>query len=223
LNAILLGSRSDIGKALASELIADGWSLEGWARGDPLPRSRFDLCLIAIGAIAPVGVWHEQQDLGWERCIQSNLIVPINLLRAIWPQHNSRCAVCFLAGSNPNTIMDGYSAYNCSKMALLKAVEQLDHETPDARFFALGPGTVLTKIHKASEGWPNPKLEAARKENKSTPIERIYECLMWAIKQPKEVIGGRNICVSDPWDTGGFLAETLKRNPDLYKLRRAEP
>lgn len=221
MNAILLGSKSDIGKGLAALLLKNGWSVEGWARGEPMPRSRFDLCLIAIGAIAPVGIWHEQRDYEWENCVWSNVIRPITLLRYIWPQHNSRCAVCFLAGSNPNTIMDGYSAYNIGKMALLKAVEQLDHETPDARFFALGPGTVLTKIHKASESWPNPKLEAARAENKSTPIERIYECLMWAIKQPKEVIGGRNLCVSDMWETG-FLGEWLKRNQEKFKLRRAE-
>jgi NAD(P)-dependent dehydrogenase (short-subunit alcohol dehydrogenase family) len=221
MNAILLGSRSDIGIGLARFLLRDGWMVEGWARNDELPRSRFDLCLVAIGAISPVGRWDEQDADLWESCIYSNIVVPIRLLRKLWPQHNSRCAVCFLAGSNPNMIMDGYSAYNIGKMALLKAVEQFDHETPDARFFALGPGTVLTKIHKASEGWPNPKLEAARAQNKSTPIERIYACLEWCIRQEKSVIGGRNIVVSDMWDTG-FLGEWLHRNPDKFKLRRAE-
>jgi NAD(P)-dependent dehydrogenase (short-subunit alcohol dehydrogenase family) len=193
LNAIILGSNSDIAKQLTPLLLRDGWGVEGWARGGAMPRSRFDLCIITIGAIAPVGLWHELTDYKWENCVWSNVIRPITLLRYIWPQHNSRCAVCFFAGSNPQMIMDGYSAYNIGKMALLKAVEQLDFETPDARMFALNPGIVLTKIHRASDGWPNPKLDMARAQNKSTPIERIYACLMWAIKQPKEAIGGRNI------------------------------
>lgn len=223
MNAIILGDRSEIAIGLWAHLEADGWRCFGWHRGEELPRERFDLCIVAIGAIAPVGRWDEQDEDKWEICVESNVLTPVRLLRRIWPQHNPRACVCFLAGSNPNMIMDGYSAYNVGKMALLKAVEQLDHETPDARMFALGPGIVLTKIHRSSDGWDNPKLAAARARGQSTPIELIYEALMWAIKQPKEVIGGRNLCVSDPWDTGGFLCETLKRNPNLYKLRRAEP
>lgn len=121
-----------------------------------------------------------------------------------------------MAGSNPNMIMDGYSAYNVGKMGLLKAVEQLDHETPDAKFFALAPGIVLTKIHKPSEGWNNPKL----KDAKSTPIAKIYQCLQWCIAQPKNAVGGRNICVSDDW--GDWMAEELIKDTNWLKLRRNE-
>ena len=227
MNAVILGAKSEIAQGIEKRLKADGWEVEGWARGDIVPEGRFDLCVIALGAIGPVGLWHTTHQYAWEHTFESNILAPVRLLRMIWPQHNSRCAVCFLAGSNPQTIMDGYSAYNTSKMALLKLVEQLDHETHDARFFALGPGTILTKIHRPTleAEWDNPKLKAAmaKPADKEAQMQRVYDCLMWAIKQEKAVIGGRNLCASDPWDTGGFLAETLKRNPVLYKLRRMEP
>lgn len=227
MNALILGSGSEIAKGLAFHLTEDGWSVDGWQRGEVLPKTRFDLCIVAIGRVAPVGLWHEVDKYEWHEGIEDNLLTPFRLLHYIWPQHNSRAAVCFLAGSNPQMIMEGYSAYNVGKMALLKMVEQLDHETPDARFFALGPGTILTKIHEPTRKakWKNEKLAAAEAKalNVEQQIRRVYETLMWCCKQPKEVIGGRNLCASDPWDTGGFLAETLKRNPSMYKLRRMEP
>ena len=221
MNAIILGKNSGIAVPLMGLLIGQGWKVEGWARGDLIPEIRFDLCVICMGRIAPVGLWHEINGATWEQAMESNLLAPLRLLRMIWPQHNPRAAVCFMAGSNPQMIMDGYSAYNTSKMALLKLVEQLDHETPDARFFALGPGIVLTKIHEQSKGWPNPKLAAAREKKQSTSAQRIFDCLMWALKQEKAVIGGRNICVSDPWDKGA-LEQKLKRDQAMYKLRRVE-
>lgn len=229
MNAIILGSKSAIATSIMGRLVADGWSIDTWSRenGRDYPRSRFDLCIIALGKIAPVGLWYDNDPTDWTETVLSNLVAPVRLLRAIWPQHNHNAAVCFMAGSNPNTIMDGYSAYNASKMGLLKVVEQLDHETPDARMFALGPGIVMTKIHRATldAKWDNPKLKAFMDKNdvqaQAAHMARIYDCLMWAIKQEKRVIGGRNICVSDKWEDDN-LRRALQADDELFKLRRVE-
>jgi len=150
--------------------------------------------------------------------VESNLLRPIELLQQLWNRHNSNASVCFLAGPNPNKVMHNYVPYATSKMALLKAVEHMDAETSDAKLFSLGPGYVPTKIHKSA------RLAGLGDDFElrglGTSPERIYSCLKWCIQQPKEVIGGRNICVSDPW--GPELAERLKANQDLYKLRRVE-
>lgn len=228
MRAILLGANSEIGSGLRHLLQQDGWDVTGWARLGKWPGQtvlphempEWNLVIVAIGRVAPVGYWWDLNNGDWEQTVESNLLLPIRLLRSIWSKRKPNASVCWLAGSNPNMIMDGYSAYNVSKMAVLKAVEQLDHES-DAKFFALGPGIVLTKIHDASKGWDNPKLKAAQKEGRSTPIERIYECLKWCIEQPKEVIGGRNVCASDPWDNPS-RPRLLTEIPDMWKLRRDE-
>lgn len=226
-NCIILGSKSDIAQQLQPLLKQDGWKVYGWYREMAFAKwdliGKWDLAICTLGSVAPVGLWHEIGYEAWEFCINSNVLLPLRLLRYYWTDHNPGSSVCFFAGSNPNMIMDGYSAYNVGKMALLKAVEQLDHETPDAKFFALAPGIVDTKIHKATleANWPNPKLAEALREGRSTPIQRIYDCLKWCISQPKKIIGGRNLCVSDPWDQG-WLPEWLEANPNLYKLRRTE-
>jgi NAD(P)-dependent dehydrogenase (short-subunit alcohol dehydrogenase family) len=145
-------------------------------------------------------------------------MLPVELLRKMWPAREQDAAVCFMAGSNPNKVMDGYSPYNASKMALNKCCEQLDHESPDTKFFTLGPGYVATKIHHATRdaGWPNERIARGN----PTPLDRIYDCLQWCLAQPKEVIGGRNICVTDPW--GADLASSLRADSSLFKLRRVE-
>jgi NAD(P)-dependent dehydrogenase (short-subunit alcohol dehydrogenase family) len=228
MNCLMLGNKSDIAMGLQPLLKADGWKVTGWNRKHHrtsivFQYKRWDLAIVALGTVAPVGLWMDNKTKDWERSVRSNLLLPIRLLRDNWHSHNPGASVCFLAGSNPNMIMRGYSAYNVSKMALLKACEQLDYETPDAKFFALGPGTILTKIHKASAFWHNPKLADAidHGENRAEKIQRVYDCLKWCISQPKEVIGGRNVCVSDNWENG-YLEKYLPRCPDMYKLRRSE-
>jgi len=225
-NAIILGSNSDIAKGLAPLLERDGWSVVGWKRGASkwFPQDeQWDLLINCIGTVAPVGLWHDVEQVA--DCLYANLLLPVELLKDFWPDHAPGASICFLAGSNPNMIMPGYFAYNVSKMALLKAVEQMDYETPDAKFFALGPGTILTKIHSATleAKWENPKLRDAYSDVRYLPelqIPRVYNTLKWCIAQPKEVVGGRNICASDVQIDD--MARRLKDDNALWKLRRHE-
>jgi NAD(P)-dependent dehydrogenase (short-subunit alcohol dehydrogenase family) len=220
--AIILGSNSDIAKGL-EPLLAKDYRILKWSRGSVLPLEDWDLVVCCIGTVAPVGLWHDVDEIDWIFGIESNLITPFRLLQSLWPTHNPGASVCFMAGSNPQMIMDGYSSYCVGKMGLLKLVEQLDHETPDAKFFALGPGTILTKIHQATTKarWDNPKLDAALANpgDMLEQIERVHDCLMWCVAQEKRVIGGRNICVSDAY--GKALTESLWDDNWKYKLRRA--
>lgn len=222
MNAIILGDRSDIAMALKPMLEADGYDVIGWHRGGVVPNCKWDLVLCAIGQVAPVGHWSEVSTMEWAECVNSNVIMPVWLLQHLWPNHNPGASVCFLAGANPNKAPPNYSAYATGKMALLKAVEHMDAETPDAKMFCLAPGIVFTKIHNATmaSGIRNEGLEERRKVG-GTPMEKIYECLKWCIRAKKEVVGGRNICVSDD-PHGRELDSELLHNQGLFKLRRVE-
>lgn len=217
-SAIIIGSESEIASDLSVKLFGAGWEVHGWKRKEAIPLKPWDLALFAVGRVAPVGLWHEQRYQEWAENIESNLLLPFRMLGYLWPMRRDGASVCFMAGSNPQRIMNGYSAYNTGKMALLKMVEQLDHETPDAKFFALGPGYIKTKIHDATicAGWPNDVIDSGREGGS---MDDVYRALMWCVDQPKEVVGGRNICVSDIKDG---LSQRLAENPDLFKLRRVE-
>jgi NAD(P)-dependent dehydrogenase (short-subunit alcohol dehydrogenase family) len=217
MKALILGSKSEIASDLQIRLMDDGWAVRGWHRGSKsLPQSKWNLCLIAIGQVAPVGYWWELGD-EFNECVYSNVLTPLSLLKRVWGLREKAATVCFFAGSNPQKPMAGYSAYNLGKMGLLKLVEQLDMETPDAKFVALAPGYVPTKIHRATieKGWQNERIDRGG----GTPLPEIYKTLKWIIKQPKEVVGGRNICVSD---IRPDLDKRLKENLSMFKLRRVE-
>jgi NAD(P)-dependent dehydrogenase (short-subunit alcohol dehydrogenase family) len=218
----ILGDRSDIAQGLRTLLEADGHEVFGWHRGEEFKVTNWNLIISALGTVSPVGLWNKHVPYDkpdpWEETFQSNLLLPVKLLRQLWDSRINNPQVCFLAGSNPKKIMPGYAAYNASKMALLNVVEQMDFETPECKFFALGPGYMDTKIHKPTldANWPNERIA----RGKPNSVEQVYDCLNWCLDQPKEVVGGRNICVSDPY--GPELAERLKADSNLYKLRRAE-
>lgn len=218
MKALILGCESDIAKGLQPLLISDGWEVEGWSRTKHPQLWSWNLLVFALGKVSPVGNWNKLNNYAESENIDSNLILPWKLLKEVWRYREPFASVCFLAGSNPQKIMKGYTPYNVAKMALLKLVEQLDFETSEAKFFAIGPGYIDTKIHKATleANWPNERIARG---NPNT-VEQVYDCLTWCLSQPKEVVGGRNICVSDPY--GPELAERLKANSNLYKLRRVE-
>lgn len=217
---VLIGDRSAIAKALTSYLVSDGYTVSGWNRTEALPLVEWDLFLCALGRVAPVGNWWDMEWSEFEACVDANLALPLSGLKTLWKYRKSDATACFFAGSNPQKIMDGYLPYNLSKMALLKAVEQIDHESPDCKVFALGPGYYRdSPIHDATlkAGWPNERIARG---DAGTPIERIWAALKWAIEQPKEVVGGRNICASD--HIGPALAAQLSADSSMFKLRRAE-
>ena len=212
MKAVILGSNSDIAKAIIPMLEADGYEVHQWHTGKKMKWPQWDLAVITIGKVAPVGLWHDVDIHHWQLNIFNNLTAPFLKLRSIWSKRNLWATVIWFAGSNPQKIMDGYSAYNTSKMAVLKLVEQLDHESPDCKFIAFGPGYVKTKIHQATldAKWPNERIERGDEGNS---MEDIYKAMRWCIEQPKRNIGGRNICVSD---MGKMITG------DFGKLRRVE-
>lgn len=216
-SAVVLGAGSDIYKGL-KPFLQERWELTEWSRFDAIPTTKWDLAIITLGSVYPVGFWPEHSYMEWFKGIESNLLTPFRLLCEIWPNHNPGASVCFMAGSNPNKPMKGYSAYNVGKMGLLKLVEQLDFETEDAKFFALAPGYVPTKIHKPTldKGWENERI----KKGGGTSMDDIYTTLVWCINQPKEIVGGRNVCVSD--NPGAELYERLENDSSVFKLRRYE-
>lgn len=224
MKALVIGDRSVIGSYLCKRLREDGWETRGVNRATELKdvitlreNWEWDFLLCCIGTLGPVGHWSR---FNWHEAIYVNLLEPIKSVQEFWQKKSSAVKVCFLAGSNPNKAAPNYLGYNISKMALLKAVETMDAETPEATFFALGPGFVPTRFHL-------PTIQAALKDERlgtpGTPLEKIYDCLKWCLAQEKAVIGGRNIHVNDPWDTEpNELAARLALNPNLYKLRRIE-
>ena len=230
MNVVILGGNSGIGQELGKRFVADGDRVSSWTRHDPPVPESWDLIVCCIGVLKPIGKFFETDRQEWHENYISNLIVPLELLRVLWPFRKAAAAVCFFSGAGTSNSAKTYSAYATAKIALFKMTELLDDEYADCKFFILGPGMVRTKIQQQT-------LDAgARADNfarvmkfmnegdvlhgSGTSHDRIYECLKWCLSLPKEVIGGRNIYVPDEF--GPTLEEKLRADPRYYKLRRKE-
>lgn len=230
MNCILLGGNSDIGKELALRLEADGCAVYRVGRSEILPRVDWDLVIVAMGQLSPIGNFYDIDYEKWRSNFDSNFFTPLRLLKDIWRFHNPGASVCFFSGAGTSNSAKTYSAYSASKIALFKMAELLDDESHDVKLFILGPGMVRTKIQQQT-------LEAGERaanydrvkqfmesgdqfHGTGTSHDRIYQCLRWAMSLPKEVIGGKNVYVPDQW--GEEMARRMKDNPRLFKLRRHE-
>ena len=194
---------------------------------------RWDLLVSSVGTMEPIGRFFDIDFDAWERSISVNFTGQMRAIHALWPLRRPERIVdiMLLAGGGTNSPFRNYSAYCVSKIALIKMCELIDDETPDANAFIIGPGYTHTRIHQETlRAGPKAAGEEYNKvlallEKEGTTIDDIYAHMRWCMAQGRGVAGGRNFStVHDPWRGGGAaLAETLRRAPGAYRLRRQQP
>jgi len=191
----------------------------------------WDTFISCVGTEEPIGRFFECNFDVWESSVIVNSTAQLRVLHELYPhrQHGETCNVVFFAGGGTNSPFRNYSAYCVAKIVLIKMCELLDDENKDLNVFIVGPGFVRTKIHQQTLNHPSAAgpnyqktVEFLRPDNPDTSFDDIYECIDWAVKQGREVVGGRNISVvHDPWRRGGVeLVERLRGDSHKFKLRR---
>lgn len=149
MNALVVGSNSDIGHGLKHRLAADGWQ---WSiisgRMDFTPADRWDLLILCHGNLFPIARFFDIAQDSWNSGLIDNAIAPLRSLRAAWPYRNQNATVVFLGGPNMSKPSPTYTAYRAGKAIIESLVETLGVEYPDTRFRILHPGVVNTKIHQ---------------------------------------------------------------------------
>lgn len=222
--AIVLGIGSDIGSEIARRLCDDGWSVRGYRRSEPGASEPWDLLICCYGTLNPIGDFFSADINAWEVGVAANLFGPLRRVQQYYPHRRPGASVCLFSGAGNAGPAPTYSAYCVAKIALTKMVECMDAESPDCKFFVLGPGVVRTKIHDQTlrAGARAANRERVRDFLKSgdpgTSHDDIYACLMACVAAPKVAVGGRNIYV--PADDWGRLV-ALAGDPHMFKLRRA--
>lgn len=227
--AVLIGSGSDIGGTLVTCLKMDGWEIATYPGRSHLGvhASEWDLLIIAVGRLDPIGPFVECSDSSWEYGVFVNALLPLRHIRTLYPLRNRKEShICLFAGGNPNHPLPYYSAYECSKTMLMRATECLHNELRDVNIFIIGPGRIKTKIHqqtleaKERAGDNYERVKAYLESDDQGPfITRVYDCLKWCMQMGRDVVGGRNIFApSSEW---GAL-EPLHLDYDLWRLRRNE-
>jgi short-subunit dehydrogenase len=167
----------------------------------------------------------------WSESVHLNAIEQLRILHKLHPfRNNARISdvVLFAGGGINNAVID-FSAYTISKIMLIKMCEFLDAENKDLNIFIVGPGWTRTKAHYitlANVGRDSIKYKETAEfmsEDKGTSMDDIFGCVQWLCRQGKDIASGRNFSVvNDQWhgEKSDLLAQELKRDPNIYKLRR---
>ena len=197
-----------------------------------LKSYNWDIICFLNGTLEPIGKFDECNFNEWELSYRSNFLIPLRIVSFLIKYRNKNFQnfpLClFFAGGAVNSATKNFSSYTISKISLIKACELLDEEYKDIRFSIIGPGWVKTKIH-------NQTIRAGRKSGDAllktierintddfNSIEALLNFIEWIIFSSKVVISGRNFSLTSDNFNKIDLTKKLKKNNNLFKMRRLE-
>ena len=192
----------------------------------------WDTCIISLGTMAPVGLFKNTKTSDIVNSININLTNQLLLIRYLldFRKKKGNKTIITWAGPSINNASKYYLTYVTSKIALIKAMELMNHEIKDVKFTILGPGFVKTKLHKTTidnpektkEHYKHTKNALKDQSNKyTTSFEDIIDCVSWVLKSSKKTVGGRNFSVKhDKWKNKAYLLKKILKDQSNFKLRR---
>ena len=199
MNVIILGLGSDIAKNFAKNLGAEGHNVVGtvrstcdFASNESIDRAFYqvaipwDLVVVAVGTLMPIGRFAGMHPDDWAKNIQVNALGPLRMFSHLLSHRRPNASAVFFSGTNPQKTNTLYSAYSSAKALLVRAVQEIDAETPDMKAFVLAPGFVRTKIHEVHD-------VSYRRDG--VPLDTVYACMKHLIGRPKSEVGGKQIYV----------------------------
>lgn len=257
LRAFIVGHDSELGKLIGDHLEDCGWQVFGTTRRpERVSESMFfldaldaesvnsavenflekdhdwDLLVLAIGMLNPVGKITEVDFKIWRESFEVNFISQLFLIKNLIEKstllpEKSRKILTF-AGSGTNSAPKNFSAYTLSKIALTKATELLAAEYPKITFLSLGTGWMKSPIHQqtlnAGSCAADAYGETQRRieENDFGDPLQLIKFIDWYLESNAPELSGRNIALQgDDWHAPNFI-EILTASTDSFKLRRSK-
>jgi NAD(P)-dependent dehydrogenase (short-subunit alcohol dehydrogenase family) len=187
-------------------------------------------CAGGFGEIGPMAVADSAR---WWRTIETNLkgtyLVTRHLLALLAKGTHAR--VINFAGGGAFSPYPNYSAYACSKTAIVRLTECLAAELApqNINVNAIAPGMVATEMHNATlaageerAGRLQYRRTKAILEQVQPSMGNVVKCVRMMLSPVLDELTGKTISSNfDPWQTQVFL-RTLPEivRSDLYTLRR---
>lgn len=187
-------------------------------------------CAGTFGEIGPVAITDSRN---WLRTIEVNLYGTYLMNRYLLPllAKGRASRIINLAGGGSFSAFPNYSAYACSKTAIVRLTECLAEELLDQgiRVNAIAPGFMPTEMHQmtlaageARAGKLQYQRTLAILEQGGASIDNLVACVREMISPAMDGLTGKTISSNfDPWETKAFQeALPAIARSDLYTLRR---
>lgn len=216
---------------ISHKLAADVRDFERLSGVLDLMRHRHGTVQVLICAAAiqgPIGAFHKNSIKAWTDTIETNLMGVVNSCRAVVPKmiENRRGKIVILTGGGAANPRPNFTAYACSKAAVVRFGESLAEELREhnIQVNSMSPGGSYTsmtdEILSAGEaaGWK--ELENAETVQHTGGIkpEKQIDLACFLASEVSNHISGKFLHVEDDWRR----LETATSSPDLFTLRRVK-
>ena len=214
---------------ISHKLAADVRDFERLSGVVDLMRHRHGALHVLVCAAAiqgPIGPFHKTTIKAWTDTIETNLMGVVNCCRAVVPKmiENRRGKIILMAGGGAASPRPNFTAYACSKAAVVRFAESLAEELSEhnIQVNSMSPGGTYTnmtdEILNAGEaaGWR--EIEGAEKVQQTGGVkpERQIDLACFLAAQASNHISGKLLHVDDDWRR----LENATIAPDLFTLRR---
>ncbi|MBX3170854.1 MAG: SDR family oxidoreductase [Candidatus Eremiobacteraeota bacterium] len=183
------------------------------------------------GILGPIGLLGEISLAEFEETLAINFMGAVRMIRGCLPLllKSPRGKIVNLSGGGAATPFPRYSAYACSKVALVRLTENLAREYEQLDINIVAPGFVLTRLHeqtraagpdKAGPGY----FADTEKQTQSGGVAPSVpaELIRFLLSDASDGLSGRFLSAPwDPWREPEFL-EKLRADPHLGTLRRID-
>jgi dolichol-phosphate mannosyltransferase len=187
-------------------------------------------CVGTFGAIGPLSATDTQE---WFDTMRVNLLGPYLAIKHFLPHlaGGRDPRILNVAGGGAFSPFPNYSAYACSKAALVRLTECLAAELAPAGIAvnAVAPGIIATEAHAATlqagaarAGAVQYRRTLAILRDGGAPMDRVVDCLRALLSERLRGLTGKTISANfDPWGTETFQSRLREiTRSDLYTSRR---
>ncbi len=192
-------------------------------------------CAGSFGAIGPIDRVDSRE---WLRTIEDNLFATFLSIKHFLPllERSSAPRIINMSGGGAFSPFPNFSAYACSKAAIVRLTETLAVELAPRGISvnALAPGLIPTQVHKATMA-AGPERAGALQYNRTCQLMRnayevsnaarlktVQDCVRALLSRPYRNLTGKTISANfDPWSSDTFRKHIAGiTRSELYTMRR---
>ena len=177
---------------------------------------RIDVLVNDAAIMGPTGPLESNEPAEWAKVIQVNLVGPFNAMKVVIP-HMKRAragSIINFSGGGAASPSPNFSAYGCSKAAVVRLTETVAQETRDfnIRVNVVAPGAIETDMLRTF-------FAGGGKARTVATIDKPVNLVLFLASDASRHLSGKFIHVFDNYLN--FKEANLAE--DMYTMRRVEP
>ena len=170
----------------------------------------------------PIGFFHKNNFLQWEKTIMVNLINTAFLIKNLIPilKKNKKSLVINISGGGSANSRKYFSSYSVAKTGLVRLTENLanEYKLEKINFFAIAPGILNTRMFKKSN-IVEQNLNKSKKKVIFSDMERTFQLINFLSNKNLNISGKLISAIWDKWKNKNFIKSFILHENKLT-LRR---